>query len=319
VGAELVPSKETEKSKVQIAQFKQKDDRTLTDSVEVILAKALAIFLWIYLLANTFLFNIDSFLYSRLPDWISWIVKYKVLLFLGGMIFFVSRFSRAKMIFYPVYLLTFPVAQFIKLMFGLAMNSSWSAIIAVLNFIFSVMRHLKRSLKFLFLFLVMIILSIFVDTPVSNATAFAFAVGLILLVHYQVFVDSFSPSDSMNIYAAIFDKAFDHRKSLYMVDGTFREVDVDDLNEKQLELRNNKLDASMVHNRLCLFFARRLREYHASAWRLLPPTMSSLSLLAWNILLFAFAYYSLWRAKPEEFDLSVPGRFFEFFFSASTI
>jgi hypothetical protein len=314
LGEEIIVQVDTQKPPIPIAQFKGAKDRSAADSIEIVVAKALAWTFWLYLITNTFIFNVDTLLYEILPPWLAWAVKYKILLVLGALIFCLSRFSRAKLIFYPIYFLTFPLAQFVKVLFLLARKGSWSAFISIWNFIFSFFRHLRATIQFIFLFVMLLILSVFVDTALSNIAAFSVAIGLVVLVHYRVIVAAFSASEGMNIYAAVFDKAFENRENLYTIDNSIRGIQLDSLSEKQVDLRNTRLDYSLVHNRLCLFLARRLREYHVSPWRLLPPILSSLALLAWNIVLFAFSYFSLWRAKETEFDLSVPGRFFEFFY-----
>jgi hypothetical protein len=89
------------------------------------------------------------------------------------------------------------------------------------------------------------------------------------------------------------------------------------MNKEQVEEWKRSLQWSMLLSRLCLFVARKLRDYGRSRLTKIASAFICLFMVGEAVVVFTFVNYALWKIEPGMFDTkgSVVG-LFDFFYYA---
>jgi hypothetical protein len=97
-------------------------------------------------------------------------------------------------------------------------------------------------------------------------------------------------------------------------------LSIENLDENQVQKWTTNVQTLVLHNRICLFVARKLKNYQRSGFIIVSSVLTILILIALTIFSFAVVNYGLFKINNHFFAFSVAPTFFTFFyFSFNTL
>lgn len=291
-----------------------KEKRTVVNHVEIIIFKLVAILFWAYIILNTFVLNVDSLVDRWMPYQVSYLIKYKFVFILVLVLCAIFFLPKHRVSFYIIYVVAFPITQFVRLLMLVVKTGDWSFVFSFLNVIINLFVEIRQKFIFSCFVVFSIYLSLLVNNEFASSFSIAILIGLLIFVYFRAFKVSLKPSSAVTLYSRILGEWMGPSNMIFALDGESKGVDVALLDSSQKKERQTKLEYSVIHNRICLFVAHKLDDYQKSGWKLLPSVFNVLSLLFWNVFFFSILYYSLWKIDPDEFALNAAARYFDFYY-----
>jgi hypothetical protein len=278
-----------------------------------------AIFLWTYLCVKVFIFDFDVYFVESYLPIISWVVKYKFIVFLTLIsVFWLTvgdkKFLKAVgfVLIYPLFLLLWRIP---KLLWG-----NWFAMLATIGFGVTFLKSFKENLiKF---------------TIVSMATTLIISVSnfyilllaslilfMLLAWHYfRQFYFSFIPSQALFLPKQTAVQLLEKAKSNLRLTDELKTTAIEAYSKEQKDKRNLTLQTVLVLNRSARFFASKLKELQES--RLVILFFLFALLFSFVFAVFSFALLNLALFKIDPFAFSTQnghGFWFFLYYSLNTI
>lgn len=222
-------------------------------------------------------------------------------------------FGRANFFAWMIYVLFYPFLQvFWKLPRYIIIRQKWVLAVAILNLSLAWFQSLKYNSAILSLWLISFVVAIYS----SNTTVVTIAAVLLAILISIVFINKFISvfrysSISRNFGAALTEL---QSKLESPLEEEIRNLPAADANPKQLEKRISSLQGHVLMNRLCLFAARRVRDYENSGAPVIGSVIRVLSLIAAVIATFAAINFALFTVDPHNFEFSRQPSFFTFIY-----
>jgi hypothetical protein len=288
------------------------------------LAQPLAILFWAYSVTQVFIYNLDSFLVSRLPI-IAWAVKFKFPLILG-IIALVWSFTKSTEILlwflyitlYPLILMVWTVPRFIW------KQRSWNLTFAYVNTILST----TKSLKYSAIIFALIIIETVLVIESSSSPILWLAVGLSLITVAAAFVHRFTlifePSLLYQTHSKITAGILRFGKRTCAVEKSLKELPADTrmqtMTESQRITWAGNLQFAVILNRGFKFITRKIEDYQRSKLTAVFYALNFIMLMAVSILMFSVINFGIYKIDPGNFNVTTKPNFFIFFYySANTI
>lgn len=146
---------------------------------------------------------------------------------------------------------------------------------------------------------------------------------LILTTYVKSFINAFKPSTIFQIYSKLFELLGNARNdgySAFSVAEDLRHIPIDRMEEPQLEKWHTSLQQSVLFNRVCLFVAKKLRDYQRTEWRIIPSIFGILALISFTVISFAGVYYAFFKLDHGLFRYTEEPSWFTFiYFSFNTL
>ena len=280
-----------------------------------VLREILAIVFWSYLFVKLFIFDVDIYIFNKfLPDY-TWLLNLKFFILIG-LLAAIWLFTKSKHVFqWSLYVLLYPLIIFFwKIPFFIFKQKSWLLAFAFINAVISFFKSLKYNFIATSLFLVSVMtILIFSDKKVLWISSTL--ILLILSVTYiHRFILVFKPSSIFQVYIKIFSGIKKHGVSLFARDESIKDIEVADLTSKQLEKWTANLQTSVLFNRVCLFAAKKLRDYQNSGLNIIYYVLTILLLILITIFSFAVINFGLYKIDSNFFNFPDLPNFFTFFY-----
>ena len=129
------------------------------------------------------------------------------------------------------------------------------------------------------------------------------------------FILVFKPSIVYQIHSRIFAAIRKKGESLFFcIDEDIKELPVEKLDKEQLTKWTANLQTSIIFNRLCLFFSKKLRDYQKSKIVVISYVVSLLLLFIVTLISFSGINYGLYKINNEFYKYSDTPTFFAFFY-----
>lgn len=303
-----------------VPHFVKAEERSIIQSAQIWIARLFAVSFWAYVLLHVFVFNVDSYLVSRLPSELAWIIKLKffLLLFFGLLLVWFSSLNR--FVFYFLYVVFFPVIRVGKFFFLLFSKRRWLALIAVLNFLVSSFKSFSFSLQ-IFAFTCFAWALVLLDFGFLNLLGAAISMALFLCILVHSFRVGRRPDSVVAIYLKLIPiNKFDEVDGPFCLPAEYKGGELSELSEdKQLDCYQ-RLEKAVLVGRASSFLAEQLLEYEESDWRLVPTALGFLGMVFGNVVFFALCYAGISGFDSGQFSISSDSRIFDFvFFSFSNI
>jgi hypothetical protein len=284
-----------------------------------VLREVFAFTLWIYLVTKVFVFDFDVYLIETYVPSLSWLVRFKFLLFLVlTSVYWISvgdkNFGKSLLfiLFYPFILIFWRVP---KLFIG-----NWFAILGAIGIGFTFVRSLKRN----FVVFTLIALSC-VLILVSNEFLFLVLsivnLSTTLLLHFSKrFYYSFVPSKALFLPKQAAIQMLEKSKSNLRLPDEIRTTAIEHLTDEQRTRWSNTLQTMLLVNRLSHYVASKLRELQERRLVILYFIFGLLFSFFLTIIVFALDNYALHKIDPTSFsDNSSKGLLFFLYYSFNTI
>ncbi len=289
--------------------------RSLLDKLFSLLADLLGFLFWAYILTKVFAFDVDLILVERFAPNLVWLLKFKVFIVLGFLSLLWLIFGSKKFIPWAAYLVFFPIIfTFFELPYFIFKQKSWILAFAFLNAIITFCKTVKFSFISGSIFLIALIVVLFTENHYLIWTSISLVFLLLISTYIYSLVATFKPSSVFRFHSKIFKSIRKHASSSFILEDTLKSLKIEDLDDKQMIKWSTNLQLSVLFNRVCLFTAKKLREYQNSRLNLLNYIFSIFFLFAFTVFSFTIINFGVYKIDPTQFDTASTPTFFMFFY-----
>lgn len=304
----------TEVSK-EIVSEKPKQEKGIVSYLINAIRETVAILFWLYVLVKLFAFDVDVFLMNKLLPEFVWLLNLKFFILIG-IIALIWLMTKNKHIiswsFYVFFYLA--IVLFWKIPFFIFKQKSWILAFAFINSIISFF----KSIKYNFITSAFFAVSVAIVFSFSNEKLLWFAtaiiLGFLLVTYIHRFILVFKPSNIFQVHIKIFSGIRKHGVSSFALDESIKNLPVESLDQKQMDKWTTSLQMSVLFNRICLFAAKKLRDYQSSGLNVVSYVLTILMLIVLTIFSFAVINYGLFKIDANLFGYSTTLNFFTFFY-----
>lgn len=310
--------KKTEPTKKKL--FK-KEEKTTKDIILSFVRQLLALLIWLYVITKLFVFDIDVYLVQKFFPSHEEILNYKFVVIISTLALFLIIF-RKKFLPWFLYILFYPAIVVLwKIPYFIFRQKSWSLAFAVINSVISFFRSLKYSFIVFAFFIVGATAILFFSNKILIWSALFIILIIIITTYVRRFIFIFKPSDIFQSYIKIFSKIRtwgtkpdEKGASFFALEDSIKTIAVVEMNETQIQSWSQKLQMSVLYNRICLFVGKKLREYQNSRLNIVYYLVNLLTLILFTIISFALIYTGLFKIDASYFAYSSEPNFFTFIY-----
>ncbi len=276
----------------------------------------IAALFWIYLVVKVFIFDFDIYLLERFSPDYAWLLNYKFFILIGTVATILLVTRDRQILLWALYIFLYPAIFFLwKIPIFIFRQRSWTLAFAF----FDAGISFFESFKFGFITAAFFLASVAIVFSSSNEILLWLSSTVLLVVLSVVYIHSFilvfKPS---GLYQLVHNKFFSDMGeriwSSFAMDANMASLPVENLDQKQLEKWSTNLQILVLHNRIFLFGARKLRDYQNSGLIVIPSVQTILVLIATTVFSFAAVNFGLYKINHGFFAFSAPPTFFTFFY-----
>ena len=303
------------KASKEIGSQKPKQEKGPVNYFVNAVRETLAVLFWAYVLIKLFVFDIDIFLMNRfLPRYV-WLLNLKFFILIGGIALIWLVTKNKYILAWSLYVFFYPAIILLwKIPFFIFKQRSWILAFAFINSIISFF----KSIKYNFIISAFFLASLAVIFSFSNEKLLWFAsaviLGVLLTTYVNRFILVFKPSSIFQVHIKIFSGIRKHGSSYFTLDESIKNLPLEKLDQKQMEKWTTNLQMSVLFNRVCLFAAKKLRDYQNSGINIISYVLTILMLIVLTIFSFATINYALFKIDAGLFSYPVIPSFFTFFY-----
>ncbi|MCL4874232.1 hypothetical protein KJ039_09140 [bacterium] len=287
------------------------------------LKEIIAISFWIYVFVKLFVFDLDVFLVNRFAPEYIWLtnLKFFIILAVLAIIWLVSK--NKNIFFWSMYIIFYPAILFFwKFPFFIFKQKSWSFAFASINALISFF----ISIKYNFIIIATFIISLAIIFYFSNVIIIWCAIFALSMLLFVIYVHRllliFKPAAIFQLYSKIFSAMREHAQSSFVLDENMKAQPIEKLDQKQLEKWTANLQTAVLFNRICLFVAKKLKNYQNSGLNIISYVLTLLLLVIFTTISFTFINYGLYKINNNFFDISIsntPSLFIFFYYSFNNL
>ena len=160
-------------------------------------------------------------------------------------------------------------------------------------------------------------IAVIVALTLTNKVALSCSILALLILTFKgfgkSFVSVFRRSSLFEFYGKIASKADNWLRTKHTLTDDLK-VPRTTFSDTQLETWKTNLEVLLMYNRVTLFVARRLKEYHNSGLSIVGGVASTIGLFLITAFTFAVINYALFKVDPQSFLASTDPTFFDFFY-----
>ncbi len=279
----------------------------------------ISIFFWVYLPIKLFVYDIDNYLINKYFPAFTWLLNFKFFIFIGAIallwIFLGTKNLFVNVLigfFYPLFIVCWKIPVLIF------RSKSWNLAFAFANLIFSFFQSFKINFLLSAGFLISIAIVVFNANPKLIWISIVLLLLIVLSIYTLSFISVFKPTQIFKIYMKIFSWVREKPKSIYAMDNSIKKLPVSSLDQTQLQKRITNLQTSVLFNRICLYSAKKLRNYQSSGINIISNTCKILFLVFFTVFSFTFINFGLFKIDEKYFGFSASPHLFTFFYYSFT-
>jgi hypothetical protein len=255
---------------------------------------------WIYALIKVFWFDIDIAVIEAVDPGLSWLVEYRLLIFLGLLLIALVLTRSITLLWASAYVAVFPfIILFWKIPYAIFRRRNWLVAFAIVNALVGMIQSVRRSLIMTCVFIIAAVAIVATDTPYLAYPA----VVAILLVLGRAYLSAgsraFKPSAVYALYKEVFPRI--RSAQLFNNEKSLRGLPVEAHTSQQLATRVQHLQMTVIYNRVCLFLAKKLRTFQSSRVQVLAYVAGLFILLLFSAVSFGFVNFALYKQTPDGF------------------
>jgi hypothetical protein len=267
---------------------------------------------WLYVVCKLFIFDVDIFLIRSIDPSLIWITDYKFFLLIGLFALILLISQKSTVIAWTLFVLLYPfILVFWRIPKLVFKHRSWALAFALINTGISLFKSFRFKFVIATVFLIAIFIALkFSAPPLLYLSIFGiFAVLLASYMRMSIFV--FQPSSIFRVY-----EKFVRNTPKFMVehlsDAETRNLPINALDVKQIELRRSNIQTLVIGNRALLFVSRRLRDYQQSKLNAIAFTLNLFLLIVLTVISYGVINYALYKLDPTQFTIIGSPTFFLF-------
>ena len=270
---------------------------------------------WIYVLTKLFIFDIDISLAEKFSPNYVWLLNFKFFILIGTLaaIWWVTKSK--YILLWSLYIFFYPAIVLLwKIPFYVFKQKSWILAFALINAAISFFTSLKYNFITAAFFLVSLAIIIGFSNEKLLWLSILSQLVILLIIYVHRFILVFKPSSIFQVHIKFFSGVRKHGSPAFALDTTIKNLPITSLDQKQLEKWTSNLQTSVLFNRICLFTAKKLRDYQNSDLNVVSYVLTILLLIVLTILSFAAINFGLYKINNDLFALSTKPTSFAFFY-----
>lgn len=288
---------------------------TIKEQIDSYLLETISIFTWTYLIIKLFIFDIDIFLFSKFIPTYSWILNLKLIFIVSLISIFWFLRGTGKIFRWSLYVTFYPfILCFLIFPIFVIKQKSWVFAFAIINTIISFFKSIKYNFILFSIFLLTVSLVFISHNKQVLISCSCVLISLTIITYIRKFWLALKPWSIFGVHIKIFKKIRNTSKDSFKLDETIKGLPIEALDEKQLQKWTETLQTSVLFNRLCLFFSKKLQEYQNSGWLIIPSISAILFLIVFTVITFSIINFALFKVSPLTFTYSIDPTFFTFFY-----
>jgi hypothetical protein len=277
--------------------------------------EALAMLFWVYVILKLFVYDFDAYLVTEYFPEEVWLLKFRLVILIGVIAVALLIFGKNRVGAWSLYIIAYPlIITFWKLPYFIYNRESWTLAFAIINSVLSFYRSLRYNVAVSAVCLTSLVIIFTSSNPTFLWIAATVLLGLLLLTYLNRFVVVFRPTGLFQLYTKAISVGRTQMESTYRLDENLRNLPVQRLTDEQLKKWTPKLEAAVLWNRLCLFMAKRLQDYHDSGLNFVSGVITMLALLLATVFSFAAINLALFKIEAANFETTGQPSFFTFFY-----
>jgi hypothetical protein len=281
------------------------------------LREALAIFFWLYLVTKLFVFDIDIFLIDKLAPNYTWLINYKFFILIGllAIIFLVTK--NKHIFWWSLFVLFYPIILiFWKIPILIFKKKSWNLTFALFDSIISFFKSPKLRFVKTSIFLVSMAIILGSSNNILLWVSLSVITIIILLAYIQRSILIFKPPDVYHFYSKIFSKYGEFLKAnpTFVLDENGKNLPIEGMDNTQIEKWTTSIQQLVLFNRVCLFFAKKLKSYKDSKFNIASYVFGIMILILFTVFSFTLINYGLFKVNAHYFSFSNVPTFFNFIY-----
>ena len=274
-----------------------------------------AVVVWVSAILKLFVFDVDRVLLERIAPTLGWLVSFRFFVIIGCVGLACLVFKKKTLAIWSLYLLCYPlIILFWRVPYFLWKQKSWNLVVALVDVIAGTVRSLKYNVIAFAVYLISVGIILNGNARVLVWLAVGAVVAVTLASYVRRFIQIFRRSAIYELYRKIFSKFRASEMKSLSVEENLRCLPRERMTGAQLQTWTTGLQNAVLINRVCLFSARRLRDYQNSGLNYVAFCFAFLFLTILTVLSFACANYGVYQIMAS--DLAVVGHptFFTFFY-----
>lgn len=275
----------------------------------------IALSIWFFLSIKLFIFDVDNFIVKSFLPSFYWIIDYKFLLIIGIVSALWLTWGGWKLCGWVSYIAFYPILAFFwKIPYYIYKTKSFIVLMASIDFGIS----FYQNAKFNFVTYSLIAISSALIFSTSSQIAIYLSIGIIAIGTAAIYINRlitiFCASSVCSVYIKIFGSLKNHAIRIFILEDDLKKMPIKDLNEVQQKKRIEKLGNTVLLNRICLFFAKELKNYQGSGITVISCVVSLIFLLAITIFAFFAINVGLFKLDQSNFSFTSEPNYFLFFY-----
>jgi hypothetical protein len=307
-----------EETKKEIISQQPKKEKSVASKFLAVLKEIIAALFWIYVISKLFIFDIDIWLVNKYLPSYSWLLNFKFFILISAVAIVWLITKNKHILSWTLYIVFYPaIVLFWKIPFFVFKQKSWIFAFALINAVISFF----KSIKYNFIAFALFLASFAVIFGFSNAKLLWPAISILFIIlaiiYIRRFILVFKPSSIYQVYIKIFSATKNYgskQTTLFALDENIKNLPVENLDQKQLEKWTTNLQISVLFNRICLFAAKKLRDYQNSGLNIVSYILTILLLIVLTVFSFAAINFGLFKINTEFFSYPAIPNFFTFFY-----
>jgi hypothetical protein len=273
-----------------------------------------AVIFWLYLILKVFFFDLDVLLLQWAFPAQAWLLNLRFVFILVALALALIFFDKASVLLWCGYIIGFPLIVLLwKIPKMIYKRPNWVLVIAFANAIISFFTSFKYNVLIAAGFFASTTLAFLASSKPFLWTAIILGLTALYAGYVRRCISAVRPSTVFRVHSRLvswLNKIATSSAPEPMI-RTARYSEPTDENAQQW-IAN--LQNSLLASRLCLFSARKLKEYHASGAGFFSAAFVVLFLVVVTVFIFAASNLALFKIEPGYFSFSDPPNFFTFIY-----
>ncbi|PIR69624.1 MAG: hypothetical protein COU47_01835 [Candidatus Niyogibacteria bacterium CG10_big_fil_rev_8_21_14_0_10_46_36] len=309
---EITPNEDTGLTDIPQLQRREENFRShITNRIRDLFATLF----WLYVILKLFIFDIDLFLINKFFPNYSWLSNFKLFVLIGSLAIIWLFTKNRHIVTWSLYILFFPlIVIFWKVPRFVLKQKSWIFTFAVINALLSFI----KSIKYNFIVLAFFLVSVAIIFNFSDQKLLWFSLSMLFIIltiiYVHRFILVFKPSSIYQAHIKILTRVRMQGLAPFALEENIRNLPVESLDKKQLEKWTTSLQTSVLFNRVCLFTAKKLRNYQNSGFDVVSDVLTIILLILMTVFSFSMINFGLYKINHDVFTLSTSPSFFTFFY-----
>src|SRR5579863_2986996 len=277
----------------------------------------ISIGVWLYVPIKLFVFDIDLFLVKRfLPDYVP-LLSLKFFVWIGVMALFLSFTKNMTVLIWILYVVFYPaVFLFSRIPSFIIRQNSWVLGVAYINALVSFYKSFKYAFVSASVFLISLATILCSSKPIFLWSSILAILVLLTISFFHTFLLVFKPSNVYQLYTKAFSGVRKIGTTSFALDENMKNLPLDRLDQQQIQKWTANLQLFVLFNRVCLFAAKKLRDYQNSGLNIVSNLLVLFQLIVFTILSFACINFGLFEINRELFNFKIAPTFFTFFYDS---